>query len=352
MPPRCAYGTKEQQQSGKGIGMKKTIFCVLAISCGMAITAAGAAARAEGDAAAAKAAFARGSKLFDKGDFPAAADAFREANRFNPSWKLYYNIGQAEAAAKRYGLALEAFEQYLAEGGDEVAPDRNNEVMKEIKRLRELVGSVEIKAPEGAAIFVDDFEHGKAPLPGAIKLSAGIDHSIRAEKDGAVLESRTIRVSGGDTTVVELGLPKPEEGPAPVPAAGAGQDAPSPASAATDASPLKLWGWVTLGVGAAVAIGGGVVGGMALSLDKQLKKDCTNNECPPAQHDDIAKRDKLGVASTALIAAGAAVAATGAVLLIVGYKKDETSDAPGTAEVSFVPAAGPGFAGAALMGRF
>jgi tetratricopeptide (TPR) repeat protein len=147
--------------------MNRITVWLLAAACGIAITTAGATARAQKDADPAKAAFAGGSRLFDKGDFPAAAEAFREANRLNPSWKLYYNIGRAEAAAERYGLALEAFEQYLAEGGD--------------------------------------------------------------------------------------------------------------------------------------------VGGMALSLDKQLKKDCANNQCLPAQHDDIAKRDKLGVASTVLIVAGAAL---------------------------------------------
>ena len=329
--------------------MKKIIVWLLAVSCGIAIATAGTASWAQGEAAAAKKAFAQGSKLFDKGDFPAAADAFREANRLNPSWKLFYNIGQAEAAAKHYGLALEAFERYLAEGGDEVAPDRNDEVITEIKRLRELVGSVEIKAPEGAAIFVDDFESGTAPLPGAIKLAAGVDHAIRAQKDGAELESRTVRVGGGDTIVVELGLQKPVEGPAPVPAAGAEQRAPTPST--SKGSPIETWGWVTLGVGAAVAIAGGVVGGMALSLDKQLQDDCTGNQCGPAQHDDLGKRDSLGFASTVLIVSGAAVAATGAVLLIVGYKKAETNDAPG-AEVSLVPAAGPGYAGAAFAGRF
>jgi len=332
--------------------MNRIVVWVLAAACGVAIATAGAASWAQGGSAAAKAAFTRGSTLFDKGDFPAAADAFREANRLNPSWKLFYNIGQAEAAAKRYGLALEAFEKYLAEGGDEVAPERNDEVIAEIKRLRELVGSIEIKAPEGAVIFVDDFERGTAPLSGAIKVATSVDHAIRAEMDGEVLMTRTIRVSGGDTVVVELGLQKPDVGPAPAPVrpgyAGGGAPAPAP----SEGSPLKTWGWVTLGAGAAVAIAGGVVGGVALSLDKKLQDDCPNNVCAPSQRDDIDKRDNLGVASTVLIAAGAAVAATGAVLLIVGYKKGETNDEPGTAEVSLVPSAGPGFAGAVLSGRF
>ena len=330
--------------------MNRIVVWALAAVCGIAIATAGAASWAQGGLAAAKAAFARGSTLFDKGDFIASAEAFREAYRLNPSWKLFYNIGQAEAAAKRYGLALDAFEQYLAEGGDEIAPDRNDEVIAEIKRLRELVGSIEIKAPEGAVIFVDGLERGTAPLPGAIKVATGVEHAVRAEKDGAVLESRTIRVGGGDTAVVELGLPKSDVGPAPVQPGYVGGGTPSPAP--SEGSPLKTGGWVTLGVGAAVAIAGGAVGGVALSLDKRLQDDCQNNECGPAQHDDVDKRDSLGVVSTVLIVAGAAVAVTGAVLLIVGYKKDETSDAPGTAELSLVPAAGPGFAGAALSGRF
>jgi hypothetical protein len=330
--------------------MKNIAVWVLAVSCGIAIATAGATSSAQKAKDPAKAAFAKGNKLFDSGDFAGAAEAFREANRLNPSWKLFYNIGQAEAAAKHYGLALEAFERYLAEGGDEVAPDRNDEVIAEIKRLRELLGSVEIKAPDGALIIVDDFESGTAPLPGAVKLAAGVDHVIRAEKDGAVLESRTVRVSSGDTVVVELGMPKPEQGPAAAPAASADPGAAS--SSPAGGSPLKTWGWVTLGVGAAVAIAGGVVGGIALSLDKKLQDDCQNNECTtPAQYDDISKRDTMGLASTVLIISGAAVAATGAVLLIVGYKKAETNDATG-AEVSLVPAAGPGFAGAALAGRF
>jgi hypothetical protein len=330
--------------------MKNGMVFIVAAACFAALASAGTTAWAQGDAKSAKAAFNKGSKLFDKGDYAGAADAFREANRLNPSWKLYYNIGQAEAAAKRYGLALEAFERYLSEGGDEVAPERNEEVIAEIKRLRELLGTLDIKAPEGAVIFVDDFESGTAPLPGAIKVAAGVDHSLRAEKDGQVLESRTVRVSSGDTVVVELGMPKAAVAPAAPVAAGAPGSPPAPAESGGKA--LKTWGWVTLGVGAAAAIAGGVVGGMALSLDKQLQDDCAQNDCAPPQHADLDKRDTEGVVSTVLIAAGAAVAATGAVLLIVGYKRDETGAAPESAAVSFAPAAGPGFAGAALTGRF
>ena len=66
----------------------------------------------------AKTAFDRGRASFEQQQYKDAADAFREAYDLMPSWKLLYNIGQAEAAGSRYGLALDSFERYLAVGGD------------------------------------------------------------------------------------------------------------------------------------------------------------------------------------------------------------------------------------------
>ena len=76
---------------------------------------------AKGDVSPAVVAFAEAKRYFMDGQFGKAAMKFREANVLKPSWKLFYNIGQCETAAKHYGLALEAFEQYLARGGDGVA---------------------------------------------------------------------------------------------------------------------------------------------------------------------------------------------------------------------------------------
>jgi tetratricopeptide (TPR) repeat protein len=65
--------------------------------------------------------FRRGQALFDTGDPAAAAVAFRAAHSASPNWRLYYNIGQSESAARDFGAALEAFQLYFALGGDEVA---------------------------------------------------------------------------------------------------------------------------------------------------------------------------------------------------------------------------------------
>ena len=107
------------------------------------------------DDAAARRAFREGKEQFTTGKFVEAAQSFRLAYELKPNWKLLYNIGQSEVAAKRYGLALQSFEKYLAEGGDDLSRERQTEVLTEIKRLREMVGSVNVRGPDGCEVLVD-----------------------------------------------------------------------------------------------------------------------------------------------------------------------------------------------------
>jgi len=79
--------------------------------------------------------FEHGIKLYDQGEPRTAAEAFREAYRLRPSYKILFNIGQAEASSGRYGLAMEAFQQYLVKGKDEIPVERRDFVSDEIRRL-------------------------------------------------------------------------------------------------------------------------------------------------------------------------------------------------------------------------
>ena len=55
-------------------------------------------------------AFSKGVKLFKAEKYDEAVKAFRRAYELKPAWKIKFNIGQCEGALKRYGLAIEAFE--------------------------------------------------------------------------------------------------------------------------------------------------------------------------------------------------------------------------------------------------
>jgi hypothetical protein len=324
--------------------------CAAVVVLVVAVTAGGSAIAQQADEAAkqgapqaekrARASFKAAVGKFDAGDYEAAVALFREAYGLNPSWKLLYNIGQCEAALKRHGEALDVFEQYLSQGGDEVPVERREEVLAEVKRLRELSGSIEVAAPEGALVVVDGVERGRAPLSGRIRLAAGVDHAVRIELDGKALLERDVRVGGEENLVLD-----------------ANPSAPAPVAAATQVADdgkaerdrkIRAGGWVGVGVGAAALVGGAITGGLALKTDKTIQSGCPGGVCPQSQYDNLDRRDTLAITTNVLLVAGAAIAATGAVLLIV-FRDKERADDPA---VAIVPIIGADGGGAAAAWRF
>jgi len=95
----------------------RTALCFLFAACIMALALGAGAAEAEQTA---RDAFKRGIGLVEKAQYQEAAKAFADAYTLQPSWKILYNIGQCQAALKEYGLAIENFERYLTDGGDDV----------------------------------------------------------------------------------------------------------------------------------------------------------------------------------------------------------------------------------------
>ncbi len=283
----------------------------------------------------AKASFEEAKQLYSQEKFLEAADAFRQAYELKPTWKLLYNIGQSEAAAKRYGLALEAFEKYLAESGDEISKERQEEVREEVKRLRDMIGSLDVDAPADSIVTVDGVERGKAPLPGYVMVAAGVDHHVVVDLDGTSIIDKTVRVSGGQVMgVAREDLPKKSAEPA--------------------SSPLKTVGWIAVGVGAAALAGGAVTGGMSLSKNNELEDSCTSGSCPSGVNPDIEEsRDKLALMTDILLPVGGVLAATGIVLLIVNASRKENPDEKTSMETAVLPFAIPqGGGGLIIEGRF
>jgi len=324
-----------------------------------------------------------GVKAFKEGKYLEASAAFRKANEAKPSWKLQYNIGQCEAAAKRHGLALSAFEVYLSRGGDDIPADRRDEVLAEVERLRKMVGRVQVMAPEGALVFMDGVKQGTAPLLGKIPVAASVDHEIWAVQNRTELKRRKFRVSGGDTVTIDINpqagaasppIPAPKLSPAADPekplTSGASSDGPSPASPATETDPLPdpggsqqhlattttasptkkltIAGWTLTGSGAALLIGGAITGGLAMGKDSDLSKQCEGSSCPGNSDGDIKSLDNLAMVTNLLLGVGAAAAITGAVLLIVAAKKEKKQ----AAELALTPVWSPNFGGLAIEGRF
>jgi hypothetical protein len=190
-------------------------------------------------------------------------------------------------------------------------------------------------------VYLDGVERGSAPILGKLPVAAGVEHAIWAEIDGERLPERKFQVTGDDVVSIEFEAPEPSDEPEPEPA--------NTPAADEEGAPLVTAGWVTLGVGAALLIGGGVTGGMALGVDGELKDDCVGSHCPENREADIDKLDNLALTTNILLGVGAAAAITGTVLLIVGYGDDEST---GDDEVSVAPAFGPQLTGLTVQGRF
>ena len=278
--------------------------------------------------------FDEGVSLFNTGQYGPAAEKFREAYRLKPSWKLLYNIGQSAAASKRYGRALESFERFLSEGGDDVAPERRDEVLAEVERLRKMVGFVRVSAPAGTTIYIDGEARGTAPLNSVLPISSGVVHAVSGELDGELFFSEDVKIIGGRTVDVSMSRAAGPPPVAPVEAEPAEKEEPQPVDEPADVEvippekgfPFVPVGWALSGTGAAAAIAGGIVGGLALAKNNELVAACGDDPCPE-KADEVETQRAMGNASTALLAAGGTVLVTGVVLLVVGKLKEKRESA-------------------------
>ncbi|MBN2530340.1 MAG: tetratricopeptide repeat protein [Deltaproteobacteria bacterium] len=313
-------------------------------------------------------AYQQGTALFEQEKFTEAAAAFRKAHEMNPHWKVLYNIAQSEAAAGHHGLAMEAFEKYYALGAEKINLERQKAVEAELDRLQRLVGFVDIAAPDGAEIFVDDEKRGTAPLSGRLMVAAGVEHDLKIVHEQNELYRRKIKVSGRQSIAVAVqkdDVPKPE--PRALPKVVAQNDIkkvvkkeppkpskPKVSTPHTASSIFVKWkkNMVPTGV-AFMATGGGVVaaslivGAVALKRSNDLDGPCKNDICPPDYHDKNDSVDNLSKASNVLLISGALVAASGAVQFFVGKKRREKDRL-----VNITPDVHGNGAGIVMDGRF
>jgi hypothetical protein len=311
----------------------------------------------------AKAAFNNAVKLFKDGSYEEAADEFRRANAFKPAFSLLYNIGQSEAAAKRYGLAYDAFEEYLSLGGDDITEQRRNQVTTELERLSQMIGSVEVVAPPGCTVLVDDMDRGVAPLPGRIKLAVGVVHKLEIKKGEETIHTNNVKVSYGEVIREEVkeepaaaGSPAPtsteEPGPAESESSLTTSEKNLPATNSENADrykPVKVASIVTLASGGAMLGAAIATGVVAIKKNSTLKSDCDNSVCQVGDQSEILSRDTLALTTDVLIGVGATAAVVGAVLFVWSNKKSKNRETSG---LRMTPLVGPRVAGLGFSGEF
>ncbi|MBN2343242.1 MAG: hypothetical protein JXX29_22995 [Deltaproteobacteria bacterium] len=270
--------------------------------------------------------FEEGKRLFDENKFIEAADAFRRAYAERSTWKLLHNIAQAEASAKRYGPAMEAFEKYMALGGDDIPTTRAEMIIAEMKRLRELLGSFELQGevPDGSIVRVDGVDRGTAPLKGSVRIASGVPHSVMVLHGETVVYEREVQVGSGEHMVLDV-TPVSDD-PSPPPA-----EASSPEFSSWESGGAGRRILIGLGAGLTIALAGA---GMAFALIANSKYDDFNALKAQVDEDDpdlqkaksqTMRYDNLTIGM--FVGAGVAAAATISLIVVHVAKKKKLEKA-------------------------
>jgi hypothetical protein len=221
-------------------------------------------------------------------------------------------------------------------------------VVSEIDRLLRLVGYIQVTAPAGAIIVVNERIRGTAPLPGTLSVTAVVVQELRVALGERDILVRPVRVNSGQTVVVEVEEPSAIGEPGP-PKVDDGATVPPrpevPPALSSTRDPLKVSGVVLTAVGGATGVGAVVTGVMALRQSNELEPKCPDGECGEAFHKDVDRMNRLATISTILYPVGGVLSAVGVVLLVVGTSRSAD-------RMTLYPVWGPEMVGAAIERRF
>jgi hypothetical protein len=298
-----------------------------------------------------------GQQALDKKDFKTAEDRFKRADALYHAPTLALGLARAYAGNGKYVEAQETYNRIVREGVPANAPPAFAKAVEDAKAevgtVSPKIGSVVIvvHGTDNPKVTLDDQPVPVAALGVKRPANPGM-HLVRASAEGFKSAEATVSVSEGGSATATLTLEKdptavaqsPAATPGAVvaPAAGPGGDAaPSPPPAKS--SPLKLVGWIGVGLGGASLIAGGVTGAMAASKASELKNACPENRCPPDQQGNIDSYNTLGTVSTITLIGGGVLAAGGVALLL--FSPSATTEVK-AGSLTFQPMVGPGSLGA------
>ncbi len=265
--------------------------------------------------------FARGIELYKEGNFHAALAEFRAAYAAAPSYRIHYNLGQTLYQLQDYAGAVRAFDQYLAEGGGKIEPERRKDVEADLAKLRPRVARLTFVVNVPAAeLAIDDEPAGRAQ--GAPHLVSEGRRRISVTASGYQTETRVIDLAGAQR--IDLTFELKPIGGAPV-AAGAVHDiGTEPQRTPRSRAPFYIGLVATGALGAAT----GVTAIVAASKHSTFEKALGSPNDPQAISD--ARSSTRSAALVADVLALATVVSAG--LTVVAFVLTSGSDAATTGQ--------------------
>ncbi len=287
-------------------------------------------------------AFARGTEAYQNVEFSEALAYFEEAYRLRPAYRIQYNIAQTYLELNRPHLALGAFERYLSEGRMEIDRERREDVVREIRKLRKMVGEIVVVGQTGAECRIDNQHMGFLPQDKPIRLDSGI-HEVTIHMHGEVICQKNVNIVAGkkrieqcradyenqetsepesawdvmsDTTLKEYDL---------------SLDAPRPVVRKPSAF-FKVAPWISLGLAVAAGTTGTLLALKTNNLNAELSGACDDGVCGPDRESDVNRLPRLALGADIMLVTAAVLTGVGIVLFAVKRKKKNAEQTAPTRE--------------------
>jgi tetratricopeptide (TPR) repeat protein len=293
--------------------MRPLFWLLLAVVCGRVAVVSAQAKPASADAAESaeyKQAVDAALEEYRLQHFEEARSLFERAHAIDPNARTLRGLGMVEFERRHYVRAAELLEAALASKKKPLTDEQRKSVEELLGRTRQFISNyaVEVK-PQSEALQVE--LDGKPVQLGAdskLALEAG-EHTLRISTPDSVPHELRLDVKGGEqqTLRIQLELKTTAEAQPP-----AGTPEPQPQERAG----RNVLGIALTSAGGAVAVAGGVLGGIALM------------KANDAETQDAAAADQahsLAIGADVMLGVGIASAVTGVVLLIV--KRPRHADA-------------------------
>jgi hypothetical protein len=160
-----------------------------------------------GDVEAARKIFADGVKLYQQGDYEGARRLFKQADAEHHAPAIVYNLALAEEKLRHPQAAIDAYEAYVAEVGDQ--GDLSSSATVAIAQLKARSTKLRVETkPPGARVFVDGAPLAD-PAPVTVLVFAGT-HVVVAQGEGWRGE-QDVKVEGkGDALAITIAQSAPE----------------------------------------------------------------------------------------------------------------------------------------------
>lgn len=291
------------------------------------------------------------------GDFPSACPLLDRSYQLDPKDGTLFTLANCRdreekltAALGHYRAYLRAFEK-MTGATRQTHQTRATTAQERIAALEADVPKVkfvwETAPPRESKVIVDGVEFRADTLDVLLPLDPGT-HKIEIQIPGESSRTRTLTLSKGGSTIIDLTPAKPkdpdEDGPA-----GTGPIRKARPVATKKTDPRLIVGFASIGLGAAGLGLGAVTGILAMGQKETVDARCgANFVCDPVGFAAVDRFRAFGNTSTISFIAGGVFAGVGLTLVLISRRQSADT----AANVRFETAILPGQANLTLKGAF